>query len=337
VTASFELHYLYFFNGLAFFLLAATVFYLRPGPADRASWFWLALAALAACVDQWLDMLSPGFGPTTAFRAIQLAAAIVPFVALVEFGRRSLPSGGHPARNRRLAWLTSPWLYLPLGIVAATGGFSGQWSGVEATCRWAFGLPGALLAGAVLWRASQRCGVEERTGFRLAAAALWVYALSAGAIVPEAAFFPASALHEDAFRNVAGIPVDIARAACAWVAMAGLWLVRCARLDPKLRPGRLQRWMAPAACAVVLGLGWTTTAWDFQVVDGQFAQSASSGGSDAGAASQSTTTSQEQSPQAASKEVTLPRQRTGMSTIVLVLLVQGVIASLCLLAYRFSR
>ena len=206
--------YISFFEALAMALLAGVACALRRWLPDRLPWSWLALFAVGSAADKCLAV----WPPTTALQVVRLAAAATAFLSLVEFGRRGLGRTGRVALG--------PWIYVPLLLLVAPGALAGRIDTLQATCRYALGVPGGLLAGLALWSAG---------GLRLAALALFVYA-------------PAVAFSIPALQTL-----------CALAAMTGAWLYRCdADSPPKTYWAR--RWLFPAASLLVVVLGWIVTA-----------------------------------------------------------------------------
>ncbi|MGB5065360.1 MAG: GGDEF domain-containing protein, partial [Candidatus Competibacter sp.] len=165
-----NLDYIFFLYGLSFVLLAAVAAALG-GWEKTLPWRWLAVFGVLHGLNEWLDLLALGLGESSVFQGIRLAMLAVSFLALVEFGRRGMTGDG----PRFGGWV---WLAL-LGLLglAALGGASGETSGLNASCRYALGLSGGLLAAASLWRADGATG-EDRWYLRLAASSMLAYGLA---------------------------------------------------------------------------------------------------------------------------------------------------------------
>jgi len=117
---------------------------------DRSlPWGLLAAFGIIHGINEWLDMLAISLPDTPIFKGARLVIMAASFVALVEFGRRGISRDDRPILGR---WLTPTLLGL-----AALGALSGDMNCIDATCRYALGFPGALMAAALLWRVSQSC------------------------------------------------------------------------------------------------------------------------------------------------------------------------------------
>ncbi|HPE72764.1 MAG TPA: diguanylate cyclase [Candidatus Competibacter sp.] len=246
-----NLDYIYFLYGLSFVLLA-TVAAALGSWEKTLPWRWLAVFGVLHGLSEWLDLLALGLGNFPAFQGIRLAVLAVSFLALVEFGRRGMTGDG----PRFGGWV---WLAV-LGLVAL-GGSPGETSGLNATCRYALGLSGGMLAAASLWRADGAIG-EDRWYLRLAASSMLAYGLTAGLVVPKAAFFPASWLNHDSFLALTGIPVQFVRMLCTLGVMIGVWLHELRVSSVWLRrSGPIPRWLYPTLFVLLAGLGGWATDW----------------------------------------------------------------------------
>ncbi|MDG4553030.1 MAG: PAS domain S-box protein [Candidatus Competibacter sp.] len=248
-----NLDYIYLLYGLSFVLLA-TVAAALGGWERTLPWRWLAAFGVLHGLNEWLDLLALGLGDSPTFQSIRLALLTASFLALVEFGRRGM--AGDSPRFGGLGWLAL------LGL-AALGGLSGEMSGLNASCRYALGLTGGVLAAAALWRADGVAEDGRRCGcLRLMAGSMLLYALATGLVVPKAAFFPASWLNHDSFLGLTGIPVQFVRMLCALGAMIGVWLHgRRASGVWLRRSGSIPRWLYPALFVLLAGLGGWATDW----------------------------------------------------------------------------
>lgn len=242
-----EWNYAFGFYGLAFLLLAGIAEILRRRGERRLPWAWLGLFGLGYGLAQGLAMLGPSLVDPPGFHLARVALVAASFLALFEFGRRGLGHEGQPGFRLRG--------YAPILIFAALGALSGEIRGLEATCRYALGLPGALCAGLALGRAVHPETQGERSELGLAAVALVAYALGAGLIVPGASFFPASVLDAEAFEAATGLPIQLIEALCALAAFAGLWRHHVACQASPKRPSLVRQWLVPGACLLLVGLG----------------------------------------------------------------------------------
>jgi diguanylate cyclase (GGDEF)-like protein/PAS domain S-box-containing protein len=209
-----QLDCIFLIYGLGFITLGWMALFGLPKTGARLPWRWLGLFGVVHGINEWLDMLALSLPDPPAFRAVRLAVMAVSFLALVEFGRRSLRTYG-----RRFPGI---WVYLPLLALAGMGGFAGM-SGLNAACRYALGFPGSMLAAAAVWQASRACVGRERSGLRLVAFSMLVYGPATGLIVPTAAFFPANWLNHASFFATAGFPIQLIRGTCALLMACAVW------------------------------------------------------------------------------------------------------------------
>ncbi len=213
-----QLDFIAFFYGASFILLGLVCLALfRPSP-DRPclSWLGMGLFGIVHGVHEWLDMVALCLGDTPSFRLARLVVLFLSFVFLLEFVR----SGWE-----RFFGIRCPrWLYGFLLPVASLG-FLGGTATAEIVIRYTLGLGGALGAAALLSHLSQR---RDLTSFfcayflRVAAAALILYGLAAGLIVPPADFMPARVLNADVFLSAVGIPISFFRGLLGFLLAASI-------------------------------------------------------------------------------------------------------------------
>jgi hypothetical protein len=246
-----RIEFLLFVHGLAFLALAWLAFAFWRTGDRRMPWTWLALFGLGFGLGEWVDLFATAFQQPLPLRLARLGLLAASFLCLLEFDRVGLPMVGGPTLRRRLVW--------PLVALAMLGAVSGTLAGVDATCRYALGLPAGLAAAWLIWQTAASGRGRERLALGIAAAALAAHALCVGIIVPEAAFFPASTVNQTAFFIAVNVPVELLFAACAFVATGGLWLSIGRKEAGTAWKGRLRRWSFPAVTALLLLLGWAVT------------------------------------------------------------------------------
>ena len=247
--------YIFFVYGFSFLLLGVVLLRWARVAEGRLPWAWLAWFGLLHGTNEWLDMLTISLGDSSAFKVVRLAIMAASFLPLVEFGRRGLKEQGTHAPGR--------WIYAPLIALASLGGLEGM-DGLNATCRYALGLPAGLLAGSVLLREARRMDTGRRFPLGLMGLAFLVYGQATGLIVPRAAFFPASILNHDAFLATAGFPIQIIRTLSAAAAALGVWLVYWHPIDQANRAGWFRRWLIPGAAVALLAGGFVPANWSGQ-------------------------------------------------------------------------
>ena len=247
-----QLDYIFFVYGLSFILMAAQCIVLRR--RDRSvPWGLLAVFGIIHGANEWLDMVALSLHDTPVFKVVRLVVMAASFVALVEFGRCGISRDGRPIIGR--------WLTLILLGLAALGALSGNMNGINAACRYALGLPGALMAAAVLWRISRACSKSQRLGLRIAALSMLFYGLATGLVVPKAAFLTAAWLNQDTFLASTGFPVQLVRAFCAFMALTGFWLRGWRDGSEKEEVWFVKRWTCSVVLVLLLVLGWAVTGW----------------------------------------------------------------------------
>jgi diguanylate cyclase (GGDEF)-like protein len=213
-----QLDYIYFFYGLAFLLLASVCLSLHRDSQRRLPWLWLGLFGIIHGVSEWGDMIAISIGDSTPFKLVRIALMSASFICLLEFGRRGMKKVGR--------WQPGVWIYLPLvaGVLAGAlaSVMSSNISVLGVFVRYFFALPGGLLAAWVLMRAS-RTAISAGSLQMSAAAAMSIYSLSAGAVVAQASFFPASVINQTQFSAVLGFPVQQLRGTLAILITAFIW------------------------------------------------------------------------------------------------------------------
>ena len=258
IAADFDL--VHFFEGLAFLAMCAGATVLHRQPDKRLPWFWLALAGLGQGLHAWLGISALSLSAPLALSWIRLALGVVSFVALLEFGRRGAVDAG--LRN------LSGWMYLPLFVLASLGLLSRELAGLNAACCYALALPGGLMVASAIWRASLSTGQGERPGLRLAWQAMLVITLVNGLVVPNAAFFPASRLNLESFYAAVHFPVQWLLVLSGLAFTIGIWRYHRNCASVTACPGPIRGWLFPAACALMVAIGWLAPDGHAKMVDG---------------------------------------------------------------------
>ncbi len=255
-----QLDYIFFVYGLSFLLLGTVLWGMSRKDRTVLPWRWFAWFGFLHGANEWLDMLALSLGDSPTFKGVRLAVMAVSFLPLVEFGRRGL-------RIER-GWAPGGWILLPIAALAVSGAWWGM-NGLNAFCRYALGLPGAVLAGWVVLQVGRhREGADGTWGLRLAGLSMLIYGPATGLIVPKAAFFPASVLNQEAFLSAVGVPIQLLRAACATGAMLGLWMAYRRAVDVTDTSHPIQRKrLIPAMVVTLLVGGWLLTEWRGHVRD----------------------------------------------------------------------
>ena len=245
-----QMDFVFFIYGFLFLLMAVVLPGLKLQAQDRLAWAFLAWFGVLHGGNEWLDMLVVSLGDGSVFKCVRLAFMSASFIMLCEFGRRSVKAQGGRAPG--------VWVYGPLLALAGLGGGDGM-NGLNAACRYALGLPGAVLAGWVIFRQSQSRAAGRRWPLVLAGLAFFIYGLATGLVVPAAAFSPASILNHDTFLAAAGFPIQLFRALCALAAALGFYIAYQQSRAPASHGYR--RWMILFVLGLLLTGGFFLTNW----------------------------------------------------------------------------
>jgi PAS domain S-box-containing protein len=245
--------YIYFLYGLAFIVLAAVCRGHRQ--EESLPLRWLGLFALLHGLGEWLDLTAIGLGDSPQFAAVRVSVLVCSYVFLAEFARLGL----------REIWPRSPgrWIYGPLLALAGAGALAAGWGGLNTTGRYALGLVGGLAAAVVLLERSRREPAEAKRWLAACGAAMGLYALATGLVVPFKGFLLGAVLNHDSFLQATGVPIQLVRGVLGAAIAYSLWRYSHALAlvdrdeSPQLK-GRYAIWM-PLALAGVLFCGWVAT------------------------------------------------------------------------------
>ena len=252
-----QLDFILFFYGLAFLLLGATCLSISRGERGRESWGVLGLFAVAHGVGEWLDMTALIIGDSPAFAVIRIALMTGSFMLLMEFARRNAVRFGLKLPGR--------WLYPPLVLLVAFGGFKGGLGTAGDLARYAIGFVGALATSFIfVWDAKRLSGAARRYAI-FTAVGFALYAFAAGAIVPAGPFWPADRLNHDSFVQLTGIPIQLVRGLLAcWIAFS-IWAIWGHQLTLEVSSERYTAYLRRqfiwtlVAMATILIFGWVFT------------------------------------------------------------------------------
>jgi diguanylate cyclase (GGDEF)-like protein/PAS domain S-box-containing protein len=211
---------IFFVYGLIFFVLGLSiaVYPKKHSTFNLARNFWLIAAfGMLQGIRAWISMFvliypQAGMNPLNIISYILMPLS---FYVLLVFGVRTITE----IKDSHLALRAAP-LFLLL-----------VWSGVamvdrdfldgEVFARYLLGFPGALLASVALLsklKTFSRTPLQHiALHLKLAAGALFSFAIVAGLVVPDRGFFPASVINDSLFTNTAGVPVQFFRALCGLV------------------------------------------------------------------------------------------------------------------------
>jgi diguanylate cyclase (GGDEF)-like protein len=252
-----QLDFIYFFYGLAFFLLGVVCFAIASGRGRTVSWVVFGSFAFLHGAVEWLELIAQVTGDTPPFTIVRITLMTGSFLLLLEFARRE-------AIRFRLR-LPGPWLYIPIVLLIGLCGLEGGLSASAAASRYGLGLVGALAASAVFAKHSTGFSGIARRSALSTAAGLALYGLATGIIVPVAPFWPANVLNYEAFIHTTGVPIALVRGVLAtWITVSifAIWgqlLILDVSSDRYVMQLRRQLVWAMVAMTTVLVFGWTLT------------------------------------------------------------------------------
>ena len=252
-----QLDFILFFYGLAFLLLGATCFSISRGERGGESWGVLGLFAVAHGVGEWLDLVALIISDSPPFAVIRVALMTGSFMLLMEFARRNAIRFGLKLRGR--------WLYPPLVLLVAFGGFKGGLSTAGDIARYAIGFVGALATSLIFaWDARGWSGAARRFAI-FTAVGFALYGVAAGAIVPAAPFWPAAIFNHDWFVQFTGMPIQFVRGLLAcWIAFS-IWAIWGHQLTLEVSSERYTTYLRRqfigtlVAMTAILIFGWVFT------------------------------------------------------------------------------
>jgi diguanylate cyclase (GGDEF)-like protein len=252
-----QLDFILFFYGLAFLLLGTTCFGISRGGRGGESWDVLGSFAVAHGVGEWLDLTALIIGDSPTFAVVRIALMTGSFMLLMEFARQNAIRFGLKLQRR--------WLYPPLILLVAFGGFIGGLSTAGGLARYAIGFVGALATSFIfVWDAKGLSGVARLFAI-FTAVGFALYGVAAGAIVPATPFWLADKFNYDWFVQLTGIPIQFVRGVLAcWIAFS-VWASWGHQLTLEVSSERYTAYLRRqfiwtlVAMAAILILGWVFT------------------------------------------------------------------------------
>jgi PAS domain S-box-containing protein len=249
-----QMDFIFFFKGLAFFLVLAVSFLFRRESAQRLPWHWFGLFALAQGIAAWLSLVAMNFGNSPYLLVTGDVLQIVSWIFLAEFGRSGV--------SRVMGRDSGLWLIALLLMLTGLGGLKG-WAGIELTSRYALGLIGGLWAAAALFLEGRNFPAKERGGSLTAGISVTLYALSVALFRPSVLAAPGSVFTEEAFMKFTGIPLVFCQALLAFGMAAGIYgfLSWRHKVDDSPETRYRSRYMFAmlTTLAIILGLGSVLT------------------------------------------------------------------------------
>jgi len=252
-----QLDFILFFYGLAFVLLGSTCFGIARGGERGGSWAVLGSFAFVHGAGEWLDLTALIVGDTPAFAATRIAVMTGSFVLLMEFARQEAV---------RFGWkLPGRWPYAPLVLLVAVAGITGGPNVAGGVARYAIGLVGAIATSVVFARHAKGFSGTAKRFAIFAAAGFALYGVAAGAIVPNAPFWPANVFNYDWFAHVTGMPIQLVRGMLGcWIAFS-IWTIWKYQLTLEVASARYTAHIRQqfiwtlVAMATILVFGWMLT------------------------------------------------------------------------------
>lgn len=252
-----QLDFILFFYGLAFILLGAVCLSVARGERGSVPWMILGAFGYVHGISEWLDLSALIFSDSPAFAILRTAVMTLSFVFLFKFARREA--------IRRDFWVTGRWIYVPLLLLVALGGYLAGVNGANVFARYVVGLPAAEISAIMIARHAREVTLRERHWLYLAAAGFVLYGLAAGAIVPAVPNWSLDVFNYDVFAQWTGMPIQFVRALIACFIAFSIWGYWGQRLVSDLASTRYaafqhnQFYRTLGALGVILVVGWVLT------------------------------------------------------------------------------
>lgn len=252
-----QLDFILFFYGLAFILLGAVCLSVARGERGTVPWLILGAFAYVHGIGEWLDLSALIFSDTPAFAIVRTVVMILSFLFLFKFARREA--------IRRDFWVAGRWIYVPLLLLVAFGGYLAGVNGANVFARYLLGLPAAEIAAIMIARHAREVSPRERHWLYLAAAGFVLYGLAAGAIVPAVPNWSLDVFNYDVFSQWTGMPIQFVRALIACFIAFSIWGYWGQRLIVDMASARYadfqhnQFYRTLSALGLILVVGWVLT------------------------------------------------------------------------------
>ncbi len=252
-----QMDFIFFFYGLAFFVLAGTCFAMREADRKAFPWNLLGLFGITHGLNEWLDIITKTSGDYALFlfRSFLLLTSLV---LLINFGRSGLIrlKGKGPGG----------WIFIPLLILALMGGVFWGWKGLTLTTRYTLGPLGGLWAAYALFLFAQTQNPTQAFWLKLGGIGVGIYGLGTGLVGPEAPFFPANFLNTETFFKWSGFPIQIFRAGLICSVALSLSIYSLLSIGEEAKDwipfGKRSRrifWITAVSLFILLGVGWSGT------------------------------------------------------------------------------
>ncbi len=243
-----QLDYVFFFQGLAFLLIAVVCLFFRGRHNQRLPWFWFGIFGLTQGLAAWIQLLAISLGAQAMLQVLAAGLKLVSLICLTEFGR----AGFSRTRGQDGGW----WLLTLLLMITGLGGLKG-WPGIQIAGGYALGLVGGMWASAALMTADREaCHPSSRW---VASVCLGLLMLTIALFPVPSRLFPASVLNQDVFFNWTGLPLAFCQGLLAFGLAAGIY--GFLPLGEQTEAGTVSRYRSQymngllLTLALILGLG----------------------------------------------------------------------------------
>lgn len=205
--------YMYFFYGLAFFILAAICFSLGKDRFRNIPWVILGLFSLVHGLYEWVNMAVVFGADIHRFSGIHLAMLMVSYMLLFEFARSTL-------FGRKWRWLVI--IIYAFIIAAVSRNLRYNPAVLNAVTHYFLGFPASILAaGAMIF--TSRLETKGRGPLLFLGAIMVFYAITSGLVVPKTDIWLASRLNTESFYHYTGFPVQFIRGLLVLCSAMAVW------------------------------------------------------------------------------------------------------------------
>jgi PAS domain S-box-containing protein len=209
-----QIDYIYFFQGLAFFLVFVVCCLLRSNVDQRLPWRWFALFSLGQGLAAWLSLLAMNFGEPAVVKALTSGLQILSLIFLTEFGRSGL------SRNQDKD--SGLWLFTLLLMLTALGGLKG-WPGIQLVSRYTLGLVGGLWAALALILSGHDLSYRDRGSRFTVSFCLGLFSVSNALFPPPSLLYPATFLNQALFLRLTSLPLELFQGLLGFGMAAGIY------------------------------------------------------------------------------------------------------------------
>ncbi|MFA5090083.1 MAG: HAMP domain-containing sensor histidine kinase [Candidatus Omnitrophota bacterium] len=207
--------YLYFIYGFAFFLLAWVCLLLHVRQKAVMPWEWLGLFGLIHGVSIWSGLFVFILGDSAFLENLRFFTAVISFLLLIEFSRRSAILAG--CKDRCL------WVYLLLFVLLVLEWLIAGGAALGTISNYAFGVAGCLWASLVIFRSNRAADLLVRRLFQAAGVVFMLYALT-NIAAPQTLRFSQTLVNYNSFIRIFGFPLQLLQAFLSFCLAAIFWI-----------------------------------------------------------------------------------------------------------------